>query len=84
MAYSDEVFMDALAAHKAADTSTATQTVFKNAVVAAIVTAFTAGLYTATIAVGSTPSADVQYVVALLNNAQYQARVTGTDLVVNW
>jgi hypothetical protein len=84
MAYSDEIFMDALAAHKAAQTSTATQTVFKNAVLAAIVTAFTAGLYTATVAVGSTPSQDVQYVLQQLNNSGYTASVTGTNLVANW
>lgn len=80
----DEIFMDALAAHKAADTATATQTIFKDAVVAAIVTAFTAGLYTASIAVGTTPSQDVQYVTKQLNDRQYSARVTGTNLVVNW
>lgn len=80
----DEVFMDALAANQAADTAAAAQTIFKNAVVAAIVVAFTAGLYTATIACGTTPSADVQYVVKLLNDKQYTARVTGANLIVNW
>jgi hypothetical protein len=80
----EEVFMDAVAAHAAADSKTNTQVIFKDAVVAAIVVAFTAGLYTASIAVGATPSQDVQYVSHLLNNLQYTARVTGTNLVVNW
>lgn len=80
----DEIFMDAVAAHSAADSAASSQTVFKDAVVAAIVVAFTAGLYSATIAVGSTPSQDVQYVTHMLNNKQYQAHVTGTSLVVNW
>lgn len=81
---SDEIFPDALAAHQAAATATATQTIFKCAVLDAIVTAFTAGDVTATVAVGSTPSQDVQYVLAQLNNLQYTASVTGTDVVVNW
>lgn len=80
----NEVFCDAVAAHAAADSAASTQTIFKSAVVAAIVVAFTAGAYTATIAVGSTPSQDVQYVVHMLNNKQFQAHVTGTNLVVTW
>lgn len=80
----DEIFMDALAANQAADTAAASQTIFKAAVVAAIVVAFTAGLYTATVACGSTPSADVQYVLNILNQKQYNARVTGANLIVTW
>lgn len=80
----DEIFCDALAAHAAADSAASSQVVFKDAVVAAIVTAYTAGAYTASIACGTTPSADVQYVAHILNNKQYQARVTGANLIVNW
>jgi len=80
----DGLLMNAVAAHSAADTSAATQTVFLDAVVAAIVVAFTAGLYTASIACGTTPSADVQWVTKHLNDRQYTARVTGANLVVTW
>lgn len=80
----DEVFMSPGAAHEVALHPADAQVVFKVAVSAAILAAATAGLFTATVAVGSTASAVVQYVVALLNQANYQARVTGTNLVVNW
>lgn len=80
----DEVFMDAVAAHAAADSAATTQTILKDAVVAAIVVAFTAGAYTASVDVSSSLSQDVQYVTAVLNNMQYQAAVTGADLVINW
>jgi hypothetical protein len=80
----DEVFMSPGCAHETALHATDAQTVFKVAVAAAILAAATAAAYTATIAVGSTVSAVVQYVVALLNQAGYNARVTGTNLVVNW
>ena len=80
----DEVFMGPIAAHSAAQTATASQTVFKLAVAASILTAVTAGLYTSSTAIGSTSSGDTQYVTQLLNQAGYTARVTGTNLVVAW
>ena len=80
----DEVFMGPVAAHSSALTPAATQTVFKLAVAASILTAVTAGLFTSSTAVGATPSGDVQYVVQMLNQAGYTAHVTGTNLVVNW
>jgi hypothetical protein len=80
----DEVFMSPVAAHQAALQFAQTQEIFKDAVAASILTAVTAGLFTASTAVGSTPSQDVQYVLALLNQAGYQASVTGTNLVANW
>lgn len=80
----DEVLMSPGAAHEVALHPTDAQVVFKVAVSAAILAAATAGAFTATIAVGATPSQVVQYVVAILNQANYQARVTGTNLIVNW
>jgi branched-subunit amino acid aminotransferase/4-amino-4-deoxychorismate lyase len=80
----DEVFMSPVAAHSSAQNSTASQMVFKLAVAASILTAVTAGLYTSSTAVGSTSSADTQYVTQLLNQAGFSAHVTGTNLVVAW
>jgi hypothetical protein len=80
----DEVFMSPVSAHQAALNSAASQEVFKLAVASSILTAVTAGSFTSSTAVGSTPSQDVQYVLALLNQAGYQASVTGTNLVVSW
>jgi hypothetical protein len=50
----------------------------------AIVTAVESGLFTASIAMAGETSADVQYVVALLNQGGYQASVTGANLIINW
>ena len=80
----DEVFMSPACAHDVADHATATQVVFKVAVSAAILAAATAAAYTASIACSTTPSADVQYVTSLLNQAGYIARVTGANLIVTW
>lgn len=80
----DEVFMGPVAAHNSAQNSASSQMVFKLAVAASILTAVTAGLYTSSTAVGSTPSVDVQYVTQMLNQAGYTAHVTGTNLVVSW
>lgn len=81
---SDEVFMSPGAAHASALESTTSQMVFKLAVASSILVAVTAGLFTSTTAVGSTPSQDVQYVLAVLNRAGYQASVTGVNLVASW
>lgn len=80
----DEVFMGPVAAHASSLESTTSQMVFKLAVASSILVAVTAGLFTSSTAVGTTPSRDVQYVVAMLNQAGYQASVTGVNLIVNW
>ena len=80
----DEVFMSPVAAHQAAQQHLQTQEIFKDAVAASILVAVTAGAFTSSTAVGSTPSQDVQYVLAILNQAGYQASVTGLNLVANW
>ena len=80
----DEVFMGPVAAHNSALKAAASQMVFKLAVASSILVAVTAGLFTSSTAVGSTPSADVQYVTQMLNQAGYVARVTGANLVVTW
>lgn len=50
----------------------------------AIVTAVEAGLFTATVDMSGELSADVQYVMALLNQGGYIAQVTGSNLVISW
>lgn len=81
---SEAVWLTPGSAHQVALHSTDTQVVFEAMVASAILAAAAAGLYTCSSAVGSTPSQDVQYVVALLNQGGYQAAVTGTNLVVSW
>ena len=76
--------MGPVAAHASALEAATTQMIFKLAVASSILVAVTAGLFTSSTAVGTTPGADVQYVVAMLNQAGYQARVTGANLIVNW
>ena len=49
-----------------------------------ILTAIAGGLFTSSSDVSAEVSADVQYVAALLNQANYVAKVTGTNLVVSW
>lgn len=80
----DEVFMSPAEAREVALHATEAQVVFKVAVSAAILAAVTAAAYSATVAVGATPSQVVQYVTMLLNQAGYNARVTGTNLIINW
>jgi hypothetical protein len=81
---SEILWMSPVEARSAATHSADSQVVFEGAVAAGILTAVRAGLFTASVAVGSTPSQDVQYVLAMLNQGNYQAAVTGTSLVVNW
>jgi len=80
----DEVFMSPGSAHEVALHAADAQVVFKVLVSAAILAAATAGAFTASVPVGATLSQVVQYVVMLLNQAGYSARVTGANLIVNW
>jgi hypothetical protein len=80
----DEVFMSPGAAHVSALEAATSQMVFKLAVASSILVAVTAGLFTSTTDASTASSADVQYVTALLNQAGYVARVTGSNLVVAW
>ena len=49
-----------------------------------ILTAVSSGLFTASVDVSAQSSFDVQYVTALLNQGNYAAHVTGSDLVISW
>jgi hypothetical protein len=81
---SEAVWLTPGSAHEISAHATDPQKVFSTAVAQAILTAAIAGTFTASIAVGSTPSEVVQYVVASLNQGSYQAAVTGPNLVISW
>ena len=80
----DDLIPRATAAHSRALDHAGTQTVFVDAVAAAIITAVTSGLYTATIAEGSTTSTDIQWVMEELRHNGYTVSTSTTNLVVTW
>jgi hypothetical protein len=81
---SEVLWPSPVGAHEASLHSTNTQTELMVDVATDIMTAIGSGLFTSSTSVSSDLSADVQYVTALLNQANYQAHVTGTNLVVSW
>lgn len=81
---SEAVWLSPVSAHEVSLHPTDSQKVLEVAVAQAILTAAIAGTFTATVSVSSSSSVNVQYVVAHLNQANYQAQVTGTNLVINW
>ena len=80
----DDLFVSATAAHSRALDVAGAQTIFVDAVVAAIQTAITAGLFTATVALGSTNSKDIQWVVEELRQAGYGVTFSTTNIVITW
>lgn len=81
---SEAVWPSPVAAHQTAQHITNTQDAYLALVATAILTAITAGAFTASVTTVGKLSADVQYAIALLNQGNYQAAVTGTSLVINW
>jgi hypothetical protein len=81
---SEATWLSPVAAHEVSLHPADPQVIFDVAVAQAILAAAITGVFTATVAIGSTPSVVVQYVVAHLNQGNYQAQVTGTNLVINW
>lgn len=81
---SEPLWPSPLAAHENALHITDTQDAYCALVATGILTAVSSGLYTASVTTSGKQSQDVQYVTALLNQGGYIARVTGTNLVVNW
>lgn len=81
---SEAPWLAVVGAHEVSLHPTDAQVVFGVAVAQAILAAAITGVFTATVAVGSTPSVVVQYVVSQLNQGSYQAQVTGTNLVIQW
>jgi len=80
----DDLFVSVVAAHSRTLDHAGAQTIFVNAVVAAIETAITAGTYTATIALGSTTSDIIQWVVEQLRKSGYTVSFSTTNIVVSW
>ena len=82
----DDLFVSAVAAHSRATDSAGTQTILVDAVVAAIQTAITAGLFTATYNATGKSSTNIQWVAEQLRNAGYGVTVSGANpnIVVTW
>lgn len=81
---SENLWPSPVGAHTSSLTITNSQTALCALVASHILTAVSAGLFTCSTSVSSASSVDVQYVTALLNQGNYQAQVTGTNLIVSW
>lgn len=82
---SEALWPSPVAAHETAQhVADSTQAALNALVASDILTAISGGLFTSSTDVSAELSQDVQYVAALLNQANYSAHVTGTDLVVSW
>lgn len=81
---SENLWPSPIGAHTSSLMIAQSQTALCALVATHILTAVSAGLFTASTSVSSELSQDVQYVTALLNQANYQAAVTGTNLIVSW
>jgi len=80
----DEVFLSPVAAHAASLQIAQTQSALKVLVATDIITAVGDGLFTSSTDVTDELSQDVQYVLAMLNQAGYSAHIVVADLVVSW
>lgn len=80
----DDLLFSAVAARSRAIDFLGTQTVFLRAVVQAILTAIVTGLFTVTVAEGSTNSADIQWVIELLRQCGYTVTTSTTNVVITW
>ena len=80
----NDILPSAEASHMRAADYLGTQTIFLRAVVTGIDTARVTGLVTATVALSTTPSQDVQWVVELLRQCGYGVTFSTTNLVITW
>jgi len=82
----DDLFVSAQAARERATDAAGTQTILVDAVVAAIQTAITAGLFTATYNATGKQSQDIQWVAEQLRNCGYGVTISGAhpDIVVTY
>jgi hypothetical protein len=80
----DEILPSAVASRSRATDFLGTQTIFLRAVVTAINTARVTGLFTVTVALGATTSADIQWVVELLRQFGYGVTFSTTNIVITW
>lgn len=81
---SEAVWPSPVSSHETAQHIAESQAALNALVATNILTAVSAGLFTASTDVSTATSQDVQYVTALLNQGNYSAHVTGVNLVVNW
>lgn len=81
---SEVYWVSPIGAHQISMHPTSHNVIFNTSVATAIITAALTGAFTASVAVGSTPSKDVQYTIGLLNQAGYVASMQGTNLVISW
>lgn len=80
----DEVFLSPVAAHAASLQIAQTQTILKVAVAQDIMASVAAGTFTSSYDVTGKASQDVQYVLAILNQAGYSAHMSAENLIVSW
>lgn len=80
----DDILPSVLASRSRSTDYLGTQTIFLRAVAAAIATARVTGLTTATVALGATPSQDIQWVVEQLRQAGYTVTFSTTNIVITW
>lgn len=82
----DDLFASAVAAHSRATDAAGTQTILVDAVVAAIQTAITAGLFTATYNATGKSSQNIQWVIEQLRNSGYGVTLSGANpnIVITW
>jgi hypothetical protein len=81
---SEVLFCSPVAAHQLSLHYTAARETFEEGVAAAILAAALTGVFIATVSTSSVSSKDLQFVMGLLNQAGYQAAVTGTSLSISW
>lgn len=81
---SEAVWPSPVSAHETAQHIAESQAALTALIATNILTAVSAGLFTATTSMSGKLSQDVQYVTALLNQGNYSAHVTGTNLIVSW
>lgn len=81
---SEAIWPSPVASHETALHIADSQAALNALVASGILTAVSSGLFTASVSMSGKQSQDVQYVVALLNQGNYSAHVTGTNLVINW
>jgi len=82
----DDLIVSSTAARSRATDAAGTQTILVDAVVAAIQTAITAGLFTATYNATGKGSGDIQWVIEELRKAGYGVTLSGSNpnIVITW
>jgi len=80
----DDLLPSAVAARSRAIDFAGTQTILMAEVTESIVEAADDGLFTVTVAEGSAPSKDIQWVIEQLRQNGYGVTLSTTNLVITW